>query len=86
MDVKTVSLRVTPREAGVLESLARELGMTKSDVLKEGLALLKERVGNEKSAYDIGAGLFGRHGSGKRDTADRRKALFKEHVRAKRAR
>jgi hypothetical protein len=86
MDAKTVSLRVTSREAGTLESLARDLGMSKSDVLKEGLALLKERVSNEKSAYDIGAELFGRHGSGRSDTASRRKALFQEHVRAKRAR
>jgi hypothetical protein len=86
MDVKTVSLRVTSREAHLLETLAHELGMTKSDVLKEGLALLKERVNGEKSAFDIGADLFGRHGSGRTDTASRRKTLFQEQVRAKRAR
>jgi hypothetical protein len=86
MDAKTISLRVTAREASDIERLAKALGLTQSDVLKRGLAALRNQLQEERSSYEIGADLFGRHGSGRADTSTRRRALYKEAVRAKRAR
>jgi hypothetical protein len=86
MDAKTISLRVTAREASDIERLARTLGLTQSDLLKRGLAALRNQLEEQRSSYEIGADLFGRHGSGRKDTSTRRRALFKEAVRAKRAR
>ena len=86
MDSKTISLRVGPREAAAIERLARLLGKTQSDVLKEGIAALEARVEETRSAYELGEDLFGRHGSGHSDTSERRKVRYRETVGAKHAR
>jgi len=86
MEAKTISLRVSSAEAARIERLATLLGLTQSDVLKQGLAVLEERLAQERTSYEIGADLFGRHGSGRSDGSARRKALYRDSVRAKRAR
>jgi len=86
MEAKTISLRVSSTEAARIERLARLLGLTQSDVLKQGLAVLEQRLAAERTSYEIGADLFGRHGSGRADGSMRRKELYRESVRAKRAR
>jgi len=86
MEPKTISLRVRAKEAATIERLARQLGMTQSDVLKEGLAALEARLAEERSSYEVGADLFGRHGSGRSDVSARRKGLHREAARAKHAR
>ena len=48
--------------------------------------LLEERLAAERCAYEIGADLFGRHRSGRNAGSLRRKELYRESVRAKRAR
>jgi Arc/MetJ-type ribon-helix-helix transcriptional regulator len=86
METKTISLRISGREAALIETLARQLKLTRSDVLKEGLAALQEKLQQERSAYDTGKDLFARHGSGRSDLSERRKEIFKETVREKLAR
>ena len=86
MEAKTISLRISGREAALIETLARELQLTQSDVLKEGLAALQDKLRQQRSAYDIGRDLFGRHGSGRRDLSQRRKEIFRDAVREKLAR
>jgi hypothetical protein len=86
MEARTISLRISSREAALIETLARQLQLTRSDVLKEGLAALQEKLRHERSAYDIGKDLFGRHGSGRRDLSECRKKIFRELVREKVAR
>ena len=86
MDAKIVTMRVTPREAADIERLAKALGLTRSDVLKRGLAALRQQLQEKQSSYDLGKDLFGRHGSGRKDTSTRRRARYKEMVRAKHAR
>jgi hypothetical protein len=86
MDAKIVTMRVTAREAADIERLAKALGVTRSDVLKRGIAALRQQVQGEQSAYDLGRDLFGRHGSGRKDASTRRRARYKEAVRAKHAR
>jgi hypothetical protein len=86
MDAKTISLRVTASEAADIALLAKALGLTQSDVLKRGLLALRTQLEENRSSYELGADLFGRHGSGRKDTSTRRRTLYKEAVRAKRAR
>lgn len=86
MDAKIISLRVSAKMAAAITRLARELRTTQSGVIKEGLDALLKRRHTEKSAYELGEDLFGRHGSGRRDTSTRRRALYREHARAKHAR
>ncbi|MGH8697793.1 MAG: hypothetical protein ACREVS_15015 [Burkholderiales bacterium] len=86
MDAKIVTMRVTPREAADIERLAKALGLTRSDVLKHGLAALREQLAERQSSYEMGKDLFGRHGSGRKDSSTRRRARYKAAVRAKHAR
>jgi hypothetical protein len=86
MEAKTISVRVSGSEAARIERLAKLLGLTQSDVLKQGLFVLEERLSEERSSYEICADLFGRRGSGRTDGSARRKELYRESVRAKRAR
>ena len=86
MQTKTISLRISGREAALIATLARQLQLTQSDVLKEGLAALEDKLRKERSAFDMGKDLFGRHGSGRRDLSQRRKEIFRETVREKLAR
>jgi hypothetical protein len=86
MDAKTISLRVTASEAADIALLAKALGLTQSDVLKRGLLALRTQLEENRSSYELGADLFGRHGSGRKDTSTRRRTLYEEAVRAKRAR
>jgi hypothetical protein len=86
MDAKIVTMRVTAREAADLDRLARTLGLTRSDVLKRGLAALQRQVEEARSSYEVGADLFGRHGSGRSDASTRRREQYKAAVRAKHAR
>lgn len=83
MDAKTISLRISGREAAQIRTLARQLQLSQSDVLKQGLAALQEKLRQDRSAYDIGKDLFGRHGSGRRDLSQRRKEIFRDTVREK---
>ena len=86
MDAKTISLRVTAQEAAAIQRLAQALGLTQSDVLKQGLVALQNQLQEQRSAYELGADLFGRYGSDRADSSVQRRALYKEAVRAKRAR
>jgi hypothetical protein len=86
MGSKTISLRVTASEAAEIARLAKSLGVTRSDVLKRGLSAPRTQLEENRSSYELGADLFGRHGSGCNDTSPRRRSLYKEAVRARRAR
>ena len=44
MDAKIISVRVNAREAEGLRRLAQALGLTQSDVLKRGLAVLESQL------------------------------------------
>ena len=86
MEAKTISLRVTAQEAAAIQRLAKALGLTQSDVLKQGIVALQNQLQEQRSSYELGADLFGRHGSGRTDTSVQRRAMYNEAVRAKRAR
>jgi predicted DNA-binding protein len=86
MESKTVSVRIGQQEAAAIERLSKALGKTQSDVLKEGIAALEEKLIQTRSAYEVGADLFGKHGSGRKDVSERRKPIYRERVREKHAR
>ena len=84
MDAKTISLRVTAQEAAAIQRLAKALGVTQSDVLKQGIVALQNQLQEQRSSYELGEDVFGRHGSGRTGTSVRRRTMYKEAVRAKR--
>lgn len=86
MEAKVISLRVRADVAQALERAARARRTSKSRLILESLEETLARREEEKSSFEIGKDLFGRHGSGRRDTARRHRELYRKQVRAKRAR
>lgn len=86
MEAKVISLRVRADVAQALERVARARRTSKSRLILESLEETLARAEEEKSSFEIGKDLFGRHGSGRRDTARRHRELYREQVHAKRAR
>ena len=44
MEAKTISPRISGREAALIATPPRQLKLTQSDVLKEGLAALEDKL------------------------------------------
>lgn len=85
MEAKIISVRVRPEVAQALERTARARRITKSRLILQSIeGLLKQEP--EKSSYELGKDLFGRYGSGQRDTARRAREIFREYASAKHAR
>jgi hypothetical protein len=53
-------------------------------VILESVEALLARA-PDQSAWDVGADLFGQHGSGRRDTSTRRRQAYRDSARAKHA-
>ena len=85
MGAKTISLRVSPAVAQALERAARARRTSKSRIILESIEGLLKRE-PPQSSYELGKDLFGRHGSGRRDTARRHRELYREYVNEKHTR
>ena len=56
----TLSVRLSPNEERLLEKTASRLGRSKSDLVRQAVHELCEKlVQDERSPYTLGAGLFG---------------------------
>lgn len=86
MEAKIISLRVSSAVAQALERAARAQRTTKSRIILDSLKNTLEQSKEERSSFEIGKDLFGRYGSGRRDTARRHRELYREHVSEKHAR
>lgn len=86
MEAKIISLRVSQSVARALERAARARRVSKSRIILESLKDVLEQPQEERSSFEIGKDLFGRHGSGRCDTARRRRELYREYVSEKHTR
>ena len=62
----TLNIRIDPQTAAFLERIARERGLTKSEVVREALATLQEKTTRSSAAtpYELMAHLIGSGDSG----------------------
>lgn len=63
-----------------IEKEARYRQRTKTQVVKEALELYFRKKAQERSAYELGADLFGKYGSGRGDNSVRYKERIKEKI------
>ena len=80
----TISLRLDEQTARRLEEIARQKGLSKSEVIRHCLA---EYLGNQQqqlSPWELGKDLFGRAASGRGELSRESKQIVKEKFRAKR--
>lgn len=66
-----------------LEKYAQQHDLSKSQVVKEALAVYLSRATVDFSAFDLGKDLFGQEGSGKQDLSSTYKKQLKEKLREK---
>lgn len=79
-----ITLRLDPKLDRIVSNTAKNLGLTKSDLVRRSLVEYISKL-SESDAWETGQDLFGRYASGKDDLSSNRKALLKEKIKAKRS-
>ena len=79
-----ITLRLDPKLDKIVSNTAKNLGLTKSELVRKSLVDYIGKLGNP-NAWDIGKDLFGKYASGREELSSNRKALLKEKLKAKRS-
>ncbi len=78
-----ITLRLDPNLDQLVSNTAKNLGLTKSELVRKSLIEYIEKV-NKQNAWEAGQDLFGRYASGKHNLSTTRKEILKEKIKAKR--
>ena len=78
-----ITLRLDPELDQLVSNTAKNLGFTKSELVRKSLVEYICKLDNQ-NAWEAGKDLFGRYSSGKGDLSSNRKALLKNRIKAKR--
>ena len=74
----TLSVRLESDLERQLQAYSTDVGLSKSEIVKQSLeAFFATRV-PKKSAYELGKHLFGRYGSGQSDVSQNRRHYLQE--------
>ena len=66
-----------------LQDLASKEGMTKSQLVRQCLEEFVTRKKEEKTPWELGEHLFGKHGSGQNDLSTNRKKVARDKIHTK---
>jgi hypothetical protein len=81
-----LSVRLSPEEEALLDAASRRSARTKSQLVRQGVRELCLRLARpEKTAFEMGKGLFG-VGTRSEEPSDPMKRAIKEKLRAKHGR
>ena len=78
-----ITLRLDPGLEQQLNYTAKNLGLTKSELIRKSLVDYFKKI-ETKSAWESGQDLFGKYYSGRNDLSSNRKELLKNKLQAKR--
>ncbi|MFO7912272.1 MAG: ribbon-helix-helix protein, CopG family [Desulfotignum sp.] len=78
-----ITLRLDPSLEEAINTTAKNLGLTKSDLIRQSLIEYLEKL-NKPNAWDIGHDLFGKFASGEGNLSVDRKKLLRAKIKAKR--
>ena len=81
-----ISLRLTSDLEEKLNRIAKIENISKSEIVKQALALYFEDYNKKRDPYDLGKDLFGKYGSGKGNLSQDYKKLLKDRLREKHSR
>jgi len=79
-----ITLRLDPTLEQKISNVAKNLGLSKSELVRKSLVEYLTKVNNQ-NAWEAGQDLFGKYASGKGNLSSERKELLKEKLRAKRS-
>jgi RHH-type transcriptional regulator, rel operon repressor / antitoxin RelB len=78
-----ITLRLDPNLEKKISTVAKNLGLTKSDVIRKSLIEYLEKL-ERPEAWELGKDYFGKYSSGQKNLSVDRKTILKEKIRAKR--
>jgi hypothetical protein len=78
-----ITLRLDPDLEEAVTKTAKNLGLTKSDLIRQSLVEYLDKIGTP-NAWDVGRDLFGKYASGKGNLSVERKKIFKSKIKSKR--
>lgn len=78
-----ITLRLDPNLEKEINTVAKNLGLTKSDLIRKSLIEYLGKIENP-NAWELGKDFFGRYSSGLKNLSVDRKTILKEKIRAKR--
>lgn len=79
-----ITLRLDPELDKIVSNTAKNLGLTKSELVRKSLVEYISKLSNP-NAWDTGKDLFGKYASGQEDLSSNRKTLLKEKIKAKKS-
>jgi predicted DNA-binding protein len=77
-----ITLRLDPDLEKEVSVTAKNLGLTKSDLIRRSILEYLEKM-EKPSAWELGKDYFGRYSSGQNNLSVDRKKILKEKLRAK---
>jgi Arc/MetJ-type ribon-helix-helix transcriptional regulator len=78
-----ITLRLDPTLEQAVNNTAKNLGLTKSDLIRKSILEYLEKIGKQ-SAWETGQDLFGKYNSGCNNLSADRKEIVKDKIKAKR--
>lgn len=78
-----LSVRLPEDLEAEIERLAATENRTKSDIIKDALQTYMTTRKEQKSSYELGKDLFGKHGSGESGNSQNYKTILKKKLNAK---
>lgn len=78
-----LNVRLNKEEEEKLNAYIQEHNLSKTQVVKEALAMYYSRNEIKNSPYELGKDLFGRAGSGKKDASTTYKQSYKDYLNEK---
>jgi len=78
-----ITLRLDPNLEQAVTNTAKNLGLTKSDLIRKSILDYLGKIGKQNS-WETGQDLFGKYSSGHHNLSTDRKSLMKNRILAKR--
>ncbi|MCP3874583.1 MAG: CopG family transcriptional regulator [Desulfobacteraceae bacterium] len=78
-----ITLRLDPTLEQAVNNTAKNLGLTKSDLIRKSILEYLGKIGKQ-NAWETGQDLFGKYYSGRNNLSVDRKVILKEKIEAKR--
>ncbi len=78
-----ITLRLDPKLEKKISNTAKNLGVTKSDLIRQSLVEYLAKLDNQ-NAWEVGYDLFGKYSSGEGNLSLDRKEIIKAKIRDKR--
>ena len=74
-----ISLRLDPKSEQTVENTAKNLGITKSELIRKSISNYLAKL-SKPSPWELGEDLFGKYSSGAGNLSTDRKLLFKRKI------